>query len=116
MENKELIIKVDTNDGDYVIGINKISEKNLALLIPLIEIIKKNKGCFEYGEMFDCWDVNEVKGYNFPKEIMEMFIDYCPSTEYGFHTIESITVSPIVKKTILYSRWEESKKWSLDIL
>ncbi len=36
--------------------------------------------------------------YDFPEEVHELFSEFLPSTEYGFHTIESIYVYPKPKK------------------
>ena len=39
--------------------------------------------------------------YDFDEEVFELFEDFCPYPEYGFHTIERIELYPTPKKTRL---------------
>jgi len=99
-------ITVDTNDADYVTNINIISEEDLNKIMPLIEEIKKYtyKGRNKYYNYntSECYDhplPHEI--YNFNDEIFDIFEELCPYTEYGFHTISSIKITPEIKWEIL---------------
>ena len=96
-EKLEITIRVDTNDGDYVTGINKISQEDLDTLMPLIKAIKKIDCGHNYPHG-ECCDEKAEDIYDFDDEVFELFEDYLPSTEHGFHTIERIEVCPLVKK------------------
>jgi len=113
MEKFEIRITVDTNDADYNTEINTISVKDLNKIKPLIKAIAKfkpytveTKGMSEthhynYNINWreDLGEKSPKELYDFPEEVHELFQEYCPSAgEDGFHTIESITVHPKVKK------------------
>lgn len=102
----EITIMVDTNDGDYEYAINTISEEDLDRLRPLINAIKEFKPYRNENwththnwAIGDCCrdDLGEKEPaeiYDFPEEIMELFENFLPSPQYGFHTIERIEVCP----------------------
>ena len=104
-------IKVDTNDGDYVISNNEISEETLKNLLPLISLIKNFKTYkstppddsvewtqhhnFPYGECLrtDLGEKSPEELYaHIGADVLEEFIELCPSCEYGFHSITSIRI------------------------
>jgi len=107
----EIIVTVDTNDADYDKTISEISEGDLESIKPLIAAIKafksytvkRSKGMdwthhhnYPWG---DC--LREDLGEKSPKELygdVELFEEFIPYPEHGFHTIESITISPLVKR------------------
>ena len=111
---KMLYINVDTNDADYVTAITTITEKDLDKIMPLIQAIKKSKTKYGHNYSIDMEEENvwELDGKDidapiggmakqYPKvsvKVHELFYDHCPSTEHGFHTIESIEVYPIPEK------------------
>ena len=117
-DDVEITITVDTDDADYVTSSNIISQEDLSLIMPLIESIKQftpyrsdNHGCmwthhnnFPYGR---CRreDLGEISVrqyyYDISDDVVDEFIKLCPYTEYGFHTIHSITISPLVEKIVL---------------
>ena len=114
---KKIIIKVDTNDGDYVEKVSSISEENLNTIKPVIEAIKNFKPYEgvkrDYGK-FDAW----MHSHNFPTfevrrdlgeknsqelyghiEGYDIFMDFVPYTE--FHSIESITILNVIEEESL---------------
>jgi hypothetical protein len=118
MNDLEITIKVDTNDADYQIKVSTIEQSELDKIMPLIQAIKefkpyKNKSRsgleythndnYPYGECCrrDLGEKTPQELYKFDQEIFDIFKDLCPYCEYGFHTIESITVSPVTQKTKL---------------
>ena len=111
--DKYIKITVDTNDADYVSELSKITDEELMKLKPLIEAIKEFKPYEGYGtsgrkfmhehnypsinsEYFPRRDLGEKSPEeiypNIDADIHEMFQDMCPFSEYGFHTVESITL------------------------
>ena len=117
----EITITADTNDADYVTKVSKISSDNLEKIKPLIEAIKKFKpynteirdglkwthdhnfpfGTGEYIPRADLGERFPRQIYNFPEAIFDIFEDLLPFGEYGIHTIESIEVTPFIKKVKL---------------
>ena len=112
----EITITVDTNDGDYDISINEITQEELDQIMPLINAIKEFKPYkvqakgmewthshnYPYGEC-----LREDLGENLPQDlypsidedIFELFEEeFLPRPEYGFHTIKSVEICPLVKK------------------
>lgn len=112
MNKLQIEITVDTNDGDYNTAVNDIDEGDLGILYPLIDAIKefkpykgKSMGGYEsthhhnYPEGECCrGDMGErtpEEYYSqFDAEVFEVFREYLPWCEYGFHTIGSIYVYP----------------------
>ena len=119
----EIIVTVDENDADGQTAINKISKEKLDLIRPLIAAIKK----FQPYEAEWCpkkfpgdlktWTANYPTGeclredmgeksiYKiypaFSKDIFELFEEFCPYCDYGFHTILSVSIYPISEKEVL---------------
>lgn len=106
----EITITVDTNDGDCACAVNSISKEDLDRLKPLIAAINEFKP-YKIRDWFhhqnwpsgDCCreDLGEKEPgqiYDFPEEIIELFENFLPSSEHGFHTIERIEVCPQRKK------------------
>lgn len=112
-------IKVDTNDADYLTQNSVITEEELNKIRPLIEAIKnfepyksKSTGQYkldwthghnyphgEYAPRFDLGEKTPQQIYpEISDEIHDLFQEYCPYGEHGFHSIESIYVYPEVKK------------------
>ena len=115
----EMIIQADTNDADYVTSITTVTEKQLDKIKFIANKIKKFKPyevSFEntnYGTMTwthshnwpngDCLrsDLGEkhpMDLYDLDEKTYEWFEEYLPFGEYGIHTIDSITITPYVKK------------------
>jgi len=105
----EIRIIADTNDADYVTGINTIDEKTLEIIKPVIRAIKdfkpyENKGHshshnFPSGE-FVRDDLGEKSAEELYGDLkgFEDFLDYCPCGEHGIHTVERVEVYPVPKK------------------
>lgn len=95
--DKYILIKVDTNDGDYIEQLNKISQEKFESIFPVIELIKENDGDYSCGEMGDSGEelYSHLDGYN-------AFDHLCPRVEYGFHTIESIEIYDVSNVSKLY--------------
>lgn len=118
----EITIRVDTNDADYATEVSIVDEITIEVIKPLIEAIKKFKPYqtdtktaaynkkwkhhhnYPFGEC-----QREDLGEKSPRELYPMFdedtfetfeslVPYC---EYGFHTIDSIEITPYVEKTKL---------------
>lgn len=108
-------IVVDTNDADYATRVSKISDRDLAKVMPLIKAIKKFKpyqGACVSGRGTWTHDHNFPRSEYFPRidlgektveeiyadigtPVIDLFSEYLPS--YGFHTVESIEIAPAVK-------------------
>ena len=114
----EITITVDTNDADYNTSVNEISEEDLEKIKPLIAAIRKFKPYthkfknghdwphrhnYPFGDACreDLGEKPPTELYDFSEEIFEIFEELFPHTEDGFHTIDSITVCPLIEKTIL---------------
>lgn len=97
----EIAIRVDTNDGDYAETTNIITPEQLEEIKPLIEAIKERSA--KYGHAYptqECASKGEPQSLypHITEEIFELFEEFCPSTEYGFYSIERIEVYPIPVK------------------
>lgn len=121
MVKYEITIKVDTNDGDYATEISTISDSDLDKIKPLIAAIKKfqpyktksesgmdweHSHNYPYGEVLR-EDLGEKEPRDYyhgvvsNNDVFDLFEDLLPYGEYGFHTIVSIDVTPLVKKAKL---------------
>jgi hypothetical protein len=121
-----ITIRVDTNDGDYVTETNKISGVALEKLRPAFKIMKEAPP-LEYQEpasygvdkgklitkyvcnKWSCGDCeshqDKLKAYYLElgmteEEYLEIE-DLMPYPEYGFHTLESIKLSPWIVEEVL---------------
>jgi len=113
----EIIVVADTNDADYRTAVNKISAADLALIRPLIRAIGEfqpykgksptsnyesmNRSNYPVGECRrdDLGEKSPEECYSeISPEIHELFQEFCPWEEHGFHTIESIHISPLVER------------------
>lgn len=125
----EIIVTVDSNDADYLTEISTISQKDLDFIRPLIVAIKEFKSykgkdyestatreptiCsghtyhhnYPNGEYCPREDMGEYTLEEiypaFDEEVFEAFEEFCPYGEYGYHTIKSVTVSPVPKREVL---------------
>jgi len=103
---KKLIVKADTNDGDYITAVNEITEEEFYLISEVIDAIKQFK---PYEEIR--FDISWKHESNYPigechrsdlgeKSVEEMYghlkgfklfnDKFVPYNEYGIHTIKSI--------------------------
>lgn len=107
---KFLVVKVDTNDADYVSKVSKISDADLEILKPLLAAIAEFKPYsgvsssgsewthrhnYPFGEILrsDLGEKSPREMYpDISEDVFEAFNDYLPSTEYGFHTIKRVDI------------------------
>ena len=114
----EIAIRVDTNDADYMTELNDIDSDQLQIIKPLIEAIKnfqpystRHKDSlgdyswththnYPFGDCLreDLGQKSAREYYGFPEEVHEFFEELCGYPEHGFHTVESITLTPWVEK------------------
>jgi len=97
---KYIIIKADTNDGDYITEKNKITDAQIDFYKLIIEIIKKHHGDWHTG---DQGDIEEDYAEEIEKGIvnlndLESFSEFVPFGEYGTHTIESIEILEVANE------------------
>ncbi len=118
----EITIKVYTNDADYLTETNFIEQEDLDEIRPLIEAIKNfepykafwdkektNKTTYHHnyprGEYCPRTDMGEMTVEEiypqFDEEMFEIFEEYCPYGEYGFHSIESISIQINPQREVL---------------
>jgi hypothetical protein len=94
-----ILVEVDMNDADYASKFTPIDDEVLAIILPLIEKIKgnTNRHNFSYRENTNDGEhayevyVNE-ETVDHDEEVLDMFMDFLPVTEYGFHTIKTIEI------------------------
>jgi hypothetical protein len=91
-----LVVKADTNDGDYVTETTEIKEKDLPFIQEVIDVINEcddghNWPTSEYSDK-SVEDLYEDKLT--PKQI-DKFSQYVPFGEYGVHTIKSIRLMKV---------------------
>ncbi|CAB4196701.1 hypothetical protein UFOVP1290_221 [uncultured Caudovirales phage] len=100
---KYIKIVADTNDADYIQTFREISEKELAYVMPLIEAIKNNKysskSPYNFPMMSHDYEGSDsenvytmYKDKSISKKMIEKFIELCPASEQGIHTIYSVEV------------------------
>jgi hypothetical protein len=93
-----ILVKVDTNDGDYVTAFKSVSDEHLETIKPLIEKITANPERHNFPYI----DYDQDAVYELYAELTELgsvveydaaidtFLDYCPDTINGFHTVRQI--------------------------
>ena len=86
MAKKIIIVEGDHNDGDYVTNIERISEKQLSVLKPILAKMKKSKDVD--------WSSNWKDKYpNLTEEELEIFDSYVPYADNAdIHTIVSVRI------------------------
>ena len=115
----EITITADGNDGDYQTEVSEISDTDLNKLKPLFQAIKafkpyktgsaiandqrEHRHNWPSGECLrtDLGEKPPHEIYNATEELTEMLEEYLPYNEWGIHTIVSVEVTPLVKKTRL---------------
>lgn len=116
--SKMITVVVDTNDADYMTKVSEIDDEELVVVREVAAKIKTFKpyevsyerydgttgdnACHHNWPEGDCQrdDMGEkspIEIYDLTEEQYEIFDCYTPYSEYGFHTIESITIVPITK-------------------
>lgn len=95
--NKYLIIvKADTNDGDYITSKSYIDYNKIDQMKNICNVIKKDSA-WGSGDLLD--DDNDPKRFinsgKLTKEDINFFNKFVPCGEYGIHTIESVDIYEI---------------------
>lgn len=90
---KYIVIEADINDADYITEFSVITDEDLNLLRPVIEVIKNCKQRPNWPDS----DYSNESPYELyedvlTKEQIDLMRDYIPHGENGIHTIESIKV------------------------
>ena len=114
---KYIIIKADTNDGDYITNKCEITDEQIELIKPMVEAVKNFKpyntkvpGKMEWTHddnypTGECVreDLGQLSAEDFYKDIdnFDTFDQFVPYGEYGIHTIVSIEILEIAKETKL---------------
>lgn len=103
-----LIIKVDTNDADYVENSQEVSLDQLEELRPVFKAIKNSKKRHN-------WNVSEYR-HSDEESPQEMYVnvltedqidlmnEMTPATENGFHSIISIKLLTVLEEETLFER------------
>ncbi len=103
---KYIIITADTNDGDYVKSINKITEETFDKIKQVIEAIRNFKPYKSTSELGYSHNHNFATGECVRDDLGEKsaedlygqidgfsnFEELLPYSEYGIHTIKSIEI------------------------
>ena len=106
--NKYLYIQADTNDGDYISSLSKITDEEIELIRPVIKTIKNFKSY--YSEEHQWWHHHNYPNSDYCREDLgektpwdlyghlegfELFHDFVPYGENGIHSIDEILVVEI---------------------
>lgn len=101
---KYIIIEVDTNDADFNISVNDIDDESLNIIQPLIDAIKEysKEHKWEHNYPYNRGEIDVKELYpNISEECFDIFNEYIPHNEFGFHSIESISIIEGNKKELL---------------
>lgn len=112
-------VVADTKDADYITRVTEISEGDLNQITPLIEAIKNFKPYIAKADGGADW----THRHNFPsgehwredlgekavEEIyadfddgtLDLFYEFCPTGQFGIHTIKSVRVLKVTEETRL---------------
>lgn len=121
-ETYRITVKIDTNDADYNEKSGDIDAEELKELLNfyLQEREEQRKARFNpfahsrefrTGIRFENYSSRErerdesgkikiCEGRYIEEKYFYLMLDYCPYNEWGFHTIESIEISPWVERLI----------------
>lgn len=112
-ETFELRVTADHNDADYITEIIPVSEDELDKLRPMFKQIagfkeyerrgRRHWHNFPHGDCLrdDLGEKSPRELYGWTEDEFDFLLEYIPSSEYGIHTIESVTVAPLTKKEVL---------------
>lgn len=101
-----VIVKADTNDADYVENSCEILKEDIEDLYLIAKAIENCKGRHNWETDDHSYECTPEKLYVdtgiLTEEQVDWFNEYfTPYSEYGIHTIESITLLEVVKETQL---------------
>lgn len=100
-----IVVRGDTNDGDYITKTTLLSEKKYEkienVLVKVSDIVANSTAGYnwanEYSDEKNEPEEQYVKTGKITQEELDMFSDYVPSGELGVHTVESVTVYTITE-------------------
>jgi hypothetical protein len=107
-EQKYIVIKADTNDADCITEMSVISDEDLAIIQPVIDLLKskrkERRHNWEIGECERDGTIHEryVETGLLTEEQVDVFDEYVPHGEYGIHTIESIRLLVVSEEKTLF--------------
>lgn len=93
---KYIIVKADTNDGDYTTKKTKITDTQIESLKPILEVIKtkdSNWASRDQGDIRSIYSEDELS--NSQIDMMNLLIEH---QEYGVHTIESVEILEVANE------------------
>lgn len=99
---KYLIVTADTNDGDYVTDKSEITEEQILIIQNVCKVLKKDPS-WGTMDMEDRRNSPErfVKSGKLTQEEVDTMHEFCPSGEYGIHTIESVEIIEVINEVKL---------------
>lgn len=104
---KYIVIKIDTNDADYIESVSEIDDDLLNEFRPLIAEIKQFKPHKIDGKRINYnWVSGEMADYHhcpnygatFSDELVDMFSNFIPYSEHGCHSIKSIRILEVINE------------------
>lgn len=114
MKNYILIIRADTNDGDYITDYQIADQEKLDLIIKIAKQLMNAKRNSAHGEDSFSWPTSEYARFT-PLELYgdEINVDYLdlidwmvPFGEFGVHTVESIRYFELASEETLILKGE----------
>lgn len=103
MDNKKyIIIEGDSNDADYIMDMNEISDKEIIEILPMIEAIKSKSNDGECQHNFPSSEYSEGSVEELYGNVMgfKLFDDFVPYGEFGLHTITSIKIVKVIEELL----------------
>lgn len=97
---KYIIIKADTNDGDYITNQSIITDEKIEQLKTALSKIKDSNYSLSWGTgdmLEEDNDPNILYPELTPAEF-NLIENYIPHGEYGIHTIESIDILEVINE------------------
>lgn len=96
---KFILITADTNDGDYISNVSPISDEEIELFRPIIEVINNYpRGHNWPNSEYDDESPEEIYEGLLTIEQIELMEEYVPYGEYGIHTVVSIEIIQKLEK------------------
>jgi hypothetical protein len=85
-----ILIKADTNDGDYIEEMSEITDEEIERFKKLIPILQDHDNSFftlDQGEARDIYDEDELSD-----DDIAFIENFTPTGSYGIHSIDSIKI------------------------
>jgi len=99
--SKFICVVVDTNDADWAESLTEVKdESDIQIVSRIYNYIKKNNIDYGDGEVSD-FDIEESElSKEFTKTELDIFSRYMPYCEWGFHTLEEISIITGTKESL----------------